>query len=177
MNKFNLYNRIGQSTKNVRNVVNNIQNIKYTKKDELTNHFLSSLLKFTLPHLIIKRGDNLHFIVDRLNHRIHYAHLYYNLYQNETFIKQNNVFLMKQELILKKQFENYDIKCYNVGTGFYTKLHIPHNIKSLHHEGYHRLFGVNEYIDEVGGYVKFENSKEYKSCFANKTKHNFYDFV
>lgn len=140
--------------------------IKFKNNDELTNNFLYRLIQYTLPHLLIKKENNSHFIIDKFNNRIHYAHLYYNLYMNESLIKKNHLFLLKQETILKKKFNKYDVNCYTVGTGFYTKLMIPQNIKSIHREGYEKLVGVNEYLDNIGCDVNFLSSRDYKKCFV-----------
>ena len=135
--------------------------------DELTNHFLSNIFKYTLPHLIVKQEYNSHLIVDKLNNRVHYAQLYYNLHLNHNVIKENNLFLMKKQLALEKQFHRYNVNCYIVGTGFYSKLDIPLNIKSLHREKYEKLLGVNEYLTNVGCHLNFKNNREYKQCFKN----------
>jgi len=140
--------------------------IKFKNNDELTNNFLYCLIQDTLPHVLIKKNNNSHFIIDKLNNRVHYAHLYYNLYMNESLIKKNYIFLLKQETILKKKFNKYDVNCYTVGTGFYTKLMIHQNIKSIHREGYEKIVGVNEYLDNIGCDVNFLSSRDYKNCFV-----------
>lgn len=141
---------------------------KNKKSNELvSNYFLSGLLKYTLPHLIIKQDDNSHLIVDKLHNRLHYAQLHYNLYLNENVIKENDNFLMKKKRLLEREFNKYDVKCYKVGTGFYSKLDIPMNIKSLHREKFESLIGVNEYLTNVGCSINFENNRDYKNCFKS----------
>lgn len=137
-------------------------------KQELTNHFLSNLLKYTLPHLIIKQENNTQTVIDKLNNRVHYSQLYYNLHLNNDEIIQNNLSLMKRHRILEREFNKYKVDSYIVGSGFYNKLIIPHNIKSLHHQNYHKLVGVNEYLKNIGCTIQFKSSKDYKSCFIIK---------
>lgn len=136
-------------------------------KSKLTNHFLSGLLKYSLPHLIIKQEENSHMIVDKLHNRVYYAQLHYNLYLNENVIKENDIFLMKKKRILEREFNKYDVNCYKVGTGFYSKLGIPMNIKTLHREKYDSLIGVNEYLTNIGCVINFKNNRDYKNCFKN----------
>lgn len=144
---------------------NNTNNSK--RNETLSNHFLSNLLKYTLPHLIIKQEENTHLIVDKLEGRVHYAQLHYNLHLNENVIKENNLFLIKKQLLLEKQFNKYDVNCYKIGTGFYSKIDIPMNIKTLHRERYETLIGVNEYLTNVGCCINFKDNRDYKNCFKN----------
>ncbi len=129
--------------------------------------FLSDLLRYTLPHLIIRSDPNNHLIVDNMTNRVIYAQLYYNLYLNENVIKQNDYSLMKKQMILQKQFSKYDVDCFKVGSGFYSKLDMPMNIKTIHREKYESLLGVNEYLTNVGCFVNFKNNRDYKICFKN----------
>lgn len=131
-------------------------------KAKKANYFLSDLLKYTLPHLIITNENNTHLIVDKLNNKVHYSQLYYNLYLNENEIKENNYLLMKKQRLLEREFYNYDINCYKVGTGFYSKLYIPMNLKTIHRDKYEVLIGVNEYLTNVGCNINFKNNKDYK---------------
>jgi hypothetical protein len=149
------------------NFTNVSRNFNHNKNHLLTNAFLSNILKYTLPHLIIEKEHNSHLIVDKINNRVHYAQLYYNLFLNENVIRDNNLFLMNKQCLLKKQFHKYDIHCYKVGTSFCSKLYIPRNIKSIHREKYESLIGVNEYLTNVGCNIHFTSNKDYKICFKN----------
>ena len=44
-------------------------NYKFINK-ELSTNFLSNLLKYTLPHLIIKQENNTQTVIDKLNNRV-----------------------------------------------------------------------------------------------------------
>lgn len=136
-------------------------------KTKQTSVFLSNLLRYTLPHLIIRNDTNSHLIVDNITNKVVYAQLYYNLYLNENVIKHNDYSLMKKQMILQKQFSKYDVDCFKVGTGFYSKLDIPMNIKTIHREKYESLLGVNEYLTNVGCMVNFNSNSDYKNCFTN----------
>ena len=142
-------------------------NYKFINK-ELSTNFLSNLLKYTLPHLIIKQENNTQTVIDKLNNRVHYSQLYYNLHLNEDEIIKNNLSLMKKHRIIEREFNKYNINTYIVGSGFYNKFIIPHNIKSLHRENYDKLVGVNEYIKNIGCTIQFKSNRDYKSCFIIK---------
>ena len=75
---------------------------------------------------------------------------------------------MKKHRIIEREFNKYNINTYIVGSGFYNKLIIPHNIKSLHRENYDKLVGVNEYIKNIGCTIQFKSNRDYKSCFIIK---------
>lgn len=136
-------------------------------KSKQTSVFLSNLLRYTLPHLIINDTPNFHLIVDKINNKVFYAQLHYNLHLNENTIKHNDLYLMKKQRLLQKQFNKYDINCYKVGTGFYSKLDIPMNIKTIHREKYETMLGVNEYLTNIGCMINFNNNQDYKKCFKN----------
>lgn len=161
---------------NIDCIIKRVSNIHMHKmsRDKLANHFLVNILQYTLPHLIIENKNNTHLVVDKLNNRVHYTQLYYNLHLNEKTIKENIFFLMKNHRILERQFNNYEVRTYTLGSGFYTKSIIPHNIKTLHRENYDKLLGVNEYLTNVGCHLKFKSSRDYKSCFVVK---DFFDNV
>ena len=136
-------------------------------KSKQTSVFLSNLLRYSLPHLIIDDNPDYHLIVDKMNNKVFYSQLYYNLYLNEIAIKHNNLYLMKKQRLLQKEFNTYDVNCYKVGTSFYSKLDMPMNIKTLHREKYETLLGVNEYLTNVGCILNFDSNKDYKNCFKN----------
>lgn len=140
-------------------------NDRNRENDKLTNHYLLNLINYTMPHIIIENQYNSHLLVDKLNRKVNHSHLFYNLHMKEPIIRENNHFLMNREVLLKKRFHNYEINCFTVGTGFYSKVGIPHNIQALHHERYDKLLGVNEYLSQVGCDVRFSDNKTYKFCF------------
>ena len=86
---------------------------------------------------------------------------------NENVVKHNDFYLMKRQMILQKQFSKYDVDCFKVGTGFYSKLDIPMNIKTIHREKYENLLGVNEYLSNIGCFINFKTNRDYKNCFKN----------
>lgn len=149
-------------------------NIK--ENDILANHFLLNLIHYTLPHIIIEKKYNSHLLVDRVNKKVNYSHLFYNLHLDEHVIEQNNFLLMKKQDILRKQFYNYNVDCFTIGSGFYSKESIPHHIKTLHRDRYDKLLGVNEYLETIGCDVRFPDNKIYKTCFkSNKPYIQLYE--
>lgn len=151
------------------NIYNFHKYMNYNTKenDILTNHFLLNLINYSLPHIVIEKRYNSHLLVDRVNRKVNYSHLFYNLHLDDELIKYNNHLLMKKEEILRNQFYNYNINCFTVGSGFYSKQSIPHHIKTLHREKYDKLLGVNEYLEKVGCDVRFQDNKNYKTCFKS----------
>jgi hypothetical protein len=153
---------------NFNKILNKLNYTKvFTKNDLYSNNFLLNLINLTLPHIITEQKYNTHLLVDKLNGKVYYSHLFYNLHLNSQMIQVSDYLLMKRENMLKKEFHNYDVKSFTIGTGFYSKLIIPHNIKTLHRENYHKLIGVNEYLDTIGCNISFENNKQYKNSFKN----------
>lgn len=142
-------------------------NYNTKENDILADHFLLNLIHYTLPHILIEKRYNSHLLVDKLNKKVNYSHLFYNLHLDEDVIQQNNILLMRKENILRKQFYNYNVNCFTVGSGFYSKQNIPYHIKTLHRERYDKLLGVNEYLENIGCNVKFPDNKIYKTCFKS----------